>query len=318
MEQHAIHNVELREMPIEAVAGLGRHFDLVFCTGVLHHLPDPAAGLHALRTVLKQDGSLFFMLYGKYGRDGVYYLQELFRRIGLTSASAGPRQLEAMAGLIDSLPLTHPLMAKKQYFGNFLASREEMVDLFLHPQDRAYSVPGIYELLDECDLTLQKMILRAHYSPRCSDLAKSAFYPHIMALPENEQFAVVELFRAAATMHFGIACPKARAPESYVIDLGCTDWKKLVPVRNPGLQFSSRQLPENGVRWVYWQGHMFPDIRVCLNPAEAVLLNLVDGERSVGEIGRRAAEAGSVGLPEDELREFFRKMYDYDYLWFHG
>jgi SAM-dependent methyltransferase len=75
----------------------------------LHHLPDPARGLQALRSVLRPDGSLFFMLYGKYGRDGVYYLQELFRRLGLTPGSVTPGQLNAMASLIGFLPGTHPM-----------------------------------------------------------------------------------------------------------------------------------------------------------------------------------------------------------------
>jgi hypothetical protein len=34
----------------------------------LHHLPDPQAGLRALCAVLKDDGALALMLYGKYGR----------------------------------------------------------------------------------------------------------------------------------------------------------------------------------------------------------------------------------------------------------
>lgn len=43
-------------------------FDLINCVGVLHHLPDPQAGLRALCAVLKDDGALALMLYGKYGR----------------------------------------------------------------------------------------------------------------------------------------------------------------------------------------------------------------------------------------------------------
>jgi len=303
-------------MAVEEVAGLNRQFDLVFATGVLHHLPDPVEGLQALRSVLKPDGSIFIMLYGKYGRDGVYYLQDLFRRIGLTAGSATPRQLGAMASLIEVLPRMHPMAVKARNFGNFMTSREEMVDLFLHPQDRAYSIPGMFDLLDECDLTLQKMVLRAHYSPRCSDLVRSEFYPQILAMPEREQFAVGELFRAATTMHFAVACPKARSPDTYVIDLGESGWKNLVPIKNPGLQFSSRHLQGDGVRWVSWASHMFPDIRTCLDSVEARLLDLMDGERSIDAIARQAVAGGAGALSDDELREFFLKMYDYDYLWF--
>src|SRR5207245_11423980 len=50
-------------------------FDYINCVGVLHHLEDPRAGLQALRSVLKDDGVMSIMLYGKSGRTGVYQLQ---------------------------------------------------------------------------------------------------------------------------------------------------------------------------------------------------------------------------------------------------
>ena len=39
--KHNLENLELHKLPIESVSELGRTFDLVVCTGVLHHLPDP-------------------------------------------------------------------------------------------------------------------------------------------------------------------------------------------------------------------------------------------------------------------------------------
>ena len=40
--KHSIHNLELKQLPVERAAELGREFDYVVCTGVLHHLADPA------------------------------------------------------------------------------------------------------------------------------------------------------------------------------------------------------------------------------------------------------------------------------------
>ena len=61
----------------ERAAELGRRFDHVVCTGVLHHLPDPDAGLRALRDVLAPGGALHLMVYAPYGRAGVYMLQDV-------------------------------------------------------------------------------------------------------------------------------------------------------------------------------------------------------------------------------------------------
>ena len=40
-EHYELENLELRQLPIERIRELGRTFDLIVCTGVLHHLPDP-------------------------------------------------------------------------------------------------------------------------------------------------------------------------------------------------------------------------------------------------------------------------------------
>jgi 2-polyprenyl-3-methyl-5-hydroxy-6-metoxy-1,4-benzoquinol methylase len=51
-QQYGLTNLEIRQLPVERVGGLERQFDLMVCTGVLHHLADPDAGLRALRDVL--------------------------------------------------------------------------------------------------------------------------------------------------------------------------------------------------------------------------------------------------------------------------
>ena len=67
----------------ELSASMQRRFDLIVCTGVLHHLLDPDAGLRALRSVLKPDGAIYLMVYAPYGRTGIYMLQEYCRTLGV-------------------------------------------------------------------------------------------------------------------------------------------------------------------------------------------------------------------------------------------
>ena len=68
-------NLDARQLPIERVHALEETFDLIICTGVLHHLADPDAGLRALRSVLRPEGVMHLMVYAPYGRTGVYMLQ---------------------------------------------------------------------------------------------------------------------------------------------------------------------------------------------------------------------------------------------------
>jgi 2-polyprenyl-3-methyl-5-hydroxy-6-metoxy-1,4-benzoquinol methylase len=55
--KYGLTNLEVRQLPVERVAELGRTFDKIVCTGVLHHLFDPEVGLRALRAAIKPDGA---------------------------------------------------------------------------------------------------------------------------------------------------------------------------------------------------------------------------------------------------------------------
>src|SRR5215467_14796965 len=51
-QKYHLTNLHVRQLPIERVNELATSFDQILCTGVLHHLADPDAGLSALRGVL--------------------------------------------------------------------------------------------------------------------------------------------------------------------------------------------------------------------------------------------------------------------------
>jgi len=53
-KQHGLNNLQVHQLAIEDVSTLGMSFDQIVCTGVLHHLEDPDAGLSALKDVLNR------------------------------------------------------------------------------------------------------------------------------------------------------------------------------------------------------------------------------------------------------------------------
>jgi len=71
-KKYDLNNLELRQLPIENVSDLDHQFDLILCTGVLHHMADPDAGLRALRSVLKPDGAVDYEARWP-GWDGWYF-----------------------------------------------------------------------------------------------------------------------------------------------------------------------------------------------------------------------------------------------------
>ena len=85
--RYQVRNIRFFHLPIEQLPKLGMTFDFVTSSGVLHHLADPAAGLKAISDVLDPQGVVSVMLYGQYGRTGIYMLQDAMKIIGETQGS---------------------------------------------------------------------------------------------------------------------------------------------------------------------------------------------------------------------------------------
>ena len=66
-----INNVELLLMDILEISLLEKKFDLIICSGVLHHMNDPLKGLKALVGVLKNNGFLKLGLYSEIARKDI-------------------------------------------------------------------------------------------------------------------------------------------------------------------------------------------------------------------------------------------------------
>ena len=60
--------IEFLHFDIHRLSDLNRSFDVISCTGVLHHLPVPEAGWAALADVLKPHGAMHIMVYSKLAR----------------------------------------------------------------------------------------------------------------------------------------------------------------------------------------------------------------------------------------------------------
>ncbi|MFT5172264.1 MAG: hypothetical protein ACI8W7_000428, partial [Gammaproteobacteria bacterium] len=82
-QKHCLTNLNLRYLNILDVEELGEEFDLIVSSGVLHHLPDPGAGLRKLKAVLLPHGVMSIAVYGWYRRIGVYMMQDAFRLLGI-------------------------------------------------------------------------------------------------------------------------------------------------------------------------------------------------------------------------------------------
>ncbi len=194
--KYNLNNLELHHLPIEDVRKLARSFDLVVCTGVLHHMPDPDHGLRALRDVLRPRGAMRLMVYARYGRAGIYMMQEYCRLLGI---GASEDDLRGLGAVLAALSTDHPISGVLRRAKDF-RQPEAMADALLHPQDRAYTVAELYAWLDRCGMSFGRWIEQAPYLAQCGVVARSPHAARLASLPSRLQHAAVEIFRGTMVM----------------------------------------------------------------------------------------------------------------------
>ena len=279
-ERHGLDNLEVRQVPVEDAAALGEQFDLIVCTGVLHHLPDPAAGMRALASALRPDGVAAFMVFARYGRAGVEMMQTTFERMGLRPDE---ESLETVKAAIASLPAAHPLRGYLAIAGDVQADAG-LVETFLHGRDHSYTVADCLEMTAGAGLVFQDWFLRtAYYAPTLAEPG-NLFYASVKNLPDPEHWAAMERYKSANACHFFLACRPERDAADYRIDFGGAGALDYVPVFR--LRCGVNGGPEGGVYRPGWS--------LRLDPTHLAFAELIDGQRTIGQIAAAVAEGGAV------------------------
>jgi SAM-dependent methyltransferase len=303
--KYKLENLELHQLPIERIQELGRSFDLIVCTGVLHHLLDPDLGLRALRAVLRPRGAMRLMVYAPYGRAGIYMMQEYCRLLGISTSE---RDLRDLGATLDALPADHPISGVLRRAKDFRRP-EAMADALLHPQDRAYTVPEVYGWLERCGMSFGRWIEQAPYLAQCGVVARSPHAARLAALPAPLQHAAVELFRGTMVTHSFVAYRDDRDGDSQPITFDGDRWRDYVPIALPRTVCIRERLPPGSVAVLINRAHTFNDLVFTADAFEDRLLGAIDGKRTLGEVLRGAAvDAGG----EPRALRFFERLWQYD------
>jgi len=141
-----LHGISFRALDLHRVGELGRSFDAVFCSGVLHHLPDPERGWTALADVLKPGGVMHVMVYSKIARLSI-------------------RALRASIADLESCPVDDDLLreVRRRIFERGLPGAPKSRDFFslsgvhdilLHRHEDPFDVPRIRRALERLGLEL--------------------------------------------------------------------------------------------------------------------------------------------------------------------
>jgi SAM-dependent methyltransferase len=308
-QKYRLDNLELHQLPIERVGELHRSFDLIICTGVLHHLPDPVLGLRALRGALAPQGAMRLMVYAPYGRAGIYMMQDYCRLLGIGTSEADLRDLVAA---LDSLPTDHPIATVLHKVKDF-REPEAIADALLHPLDRAYTVPEVYACLAQCGMSFGRWVEQAPYLARCGIVARSPHAARLAALPEHVQHAAVELFRGTMVSHSFVAYRDDHAGESQPITFAGQRWRGYVPIPQPWTVCVRDRLPPGSVAVLISRAHRFTDLILPVDRFDDRLLGAIDGKRTLDDV---LVSAAVTGVEEHRALAFIERLWQYDHIVF--
>jgi SAM-dependent methyltransferase len=299
--KHALANLEVRQLAVEHASELGQRFQHVVCTGLLHHLPDPDAGLRALHDVLAPTGALNVMVYAPYGRAGIYMLQDYCRRLGVGGTAPEIRDLAAS---LKALPPDHPIAPLLRNSPDF-TDRAGLADALLHPRDRAYSVPQLLDFLRRAGLVFGRWIRQAPYLPWCGALASTPHRSRLAGLTAEAQYAAIELFRGTMVRHSVVAYRNDQTVQGAPVDFDGEAWLDYTPIRLPDTLTVRERLPPGAAAVLINRKHTYTGLYLPIDARQERLLAAIDGKRTIAAI---CGERGDRSL----ARTFFQQLWRWD------
>ncbi len=279
---YGLANLELHHVPIEDVETLGRDFDLIVATGVLHHLADPQRGANALARFLRPDGVLAVMLYARHGRIGVEMLESVFCDMGLGQDDAS---VAMVAEALAAVPSDHPV---KSYLGLApdLAYDAGLVDTFLHGRQRSFTVHDCLALVDQAGLVFQDWFLKSPYEP--GPAPDDAFLTAVAALPDAKRWSVLERLNPRNGAHFFTAVRSDRPAAQYRVDFTAADAMDYVPSFRYRCGLEASEIVRPG-----WKMELDEDW--------LMVAKQIDGHRNLAMIAEGAVAAGAANVGIDDV-----------------
>jgi hypothetical protein len=254
--------------------------------------------MSSLAEVLRPDGVLGVMLYARYGRLGVEMMQGVFREMGL---GQDQRSIDTVREALAALSQDHPVQSYLNIAPD-LHHDAGIVDTFLHSRDRTYTVDDCLELVEQSGLIFQDWLIKSPYYPLAT--RDSGFLADIAMLPEREQWSVMERLNHRNGCHFFTACHRERPTESYVIDFSSDAFVNLVPDFRHACSLIGPRITRHD-----WSCELDRD--------QLALMELVDGQRTIGEIvsrGERGDPLRNQGQAIEAARTTFRSLWQLDVL----
>ncbi len=170
-----IGNIDFYQKDIMDITHELGSFDVIICSGVIHHLSQPEKGLKHLVKLLKPDGVFAIYLYSKYTRG---------RNIRIKQA------VNIIEG--DEKLINKRIKIVRALLNDYQLRDIAAVDAYLHVNEQLYTVKSIFSLLRECSLKF----LRFRDEPMWNEsmlIKDKEVVSMLQDLPDDLRYEVLDL-----------------------------------------------------------------------------------------------------------------------------
>ena len=242
------------------------------------------------------------MVYGALGRTGVYPMQAMLKTLAAYApapALTATKQLATARDLMKQLPATNWLR-RNPAIGDHLAGGDAgLADLLLHPQDRAYSVAELADLVRDAGLEIAGFIEPWRYDPasyltdpsllhrleRLDPVARAGFAEQLAG---NLKRHIVYLVRRAA--------PAARGAAGRGHGAGAACRRRRLAESLKGR--SNLKVAIDGL-----------EVRLQMPPHTAEILDAIDGKRSIADIHQAVSNTVDALKSWSAFKPAFDRVY---------
>ena len=141
-------NIDYAQADILQLGTLGRSFDLIEASGVLHHLGDPMAGWRVLLSLLQPGGVMRVGLYSELARDHIVAARAHIAKQGYGQTADDIRRCRQDIMDVADGSLLKRTMAWRDFY-----STSQCRDLLFHVQEHRLTVPEIAAFIADSGVT---------------------------------------------------------------------------------------------------------------------------------------------------------------------
>jgi SAM-dependent methyltransferase len=145
--------VEFHNLKLEEATTLPGEFDFINCVGVLHHLPEPKAGIQALASKLQPGGLLHIFVYAELGRWEISLMQKAIALFQGKKRGDYRDGVQVGREIFAHLPENNRILKQERERWSLENHRDEaFADMYVHPQEIDYNIETLFELIDASGL----------------------------------------------------------------------------------------------------------------------------------------------------------------------